>query len=137
MHLSLLPLKLQLDQRSVAFLQEFFHSADSAVAAGLRLEEFEDEVVVSIRELQFIFCLQNCFLPLSRNSGAARPGKIHISPPPGLHAAPSEVQGTGIFVQRCEVEPFTISIDYRPEGIDLAALRRWSMRQPDCLAASP
>ena len=67
MHLSLLPLKLQLDQRSVAFLQELFHSADSAVAAGLRLEEFEDEVVVSRRELQFIFCLQNCFLPLSRN----------------------------------------------------------------------
>lgn len=29
------------------------------------------------------------------------------------------------FVQRCEVQPFTLTINYHPHRVDLAALRRW------------
>ena len=30
----------------------------------------------------------------------------------------------GGFIQRCEVQPFSVTIDYQPHSIDIAALRR-------------
>jgi len=33
--------------------------------------------------------------------------------------------GLEFFIQRCEVQPFTLTINYRPHHVDLAALSRY------------
>lgn len=33
--------------------------------------------------------------------------------------------GPPLYIQRCEVQPFTLTLHYRPHRVDLAALSRW------------
>ncbi|GAB4814248.1 hypothetical protein N2152v2_001294 [Parachlorella kessleri] len=36
---------------------------------------------------------------------------------------------SGGFIQRCEVQPFTVTIDYQPQRVDIAALRRGDLAE--------
>lgn len=39
-------------------------------------------------------------------------------------AIPAVGDATLGFIQRCEVQPFTVTIDYKPQRVDITALRR-------------
>ena len=118
LQVQMLPLLLQLDQAALAFLQHFFAPAeacsDAAAQEGSRPGSRPD----------------------SRMSGSSRQtdaststaaGASAAAPTPGATpalGASSGASGLGLFFQRCEVQPCTLTINYRPRRVDLAALTR-------------
>lgn len=46
----------------------------------------------------------------------------HMRPQPA--SASHMCAGNSLYIQRCEVQPFTLTLHYRPHRVDLAALSR-------------
>lgn len=128
MYVQLLPLLLHLDQAALAFLQHIFApdeggttSSGSSNNAGFEKACADAQVPSGLQKLwPACACENSSLVHLLQNRACL----MLMLTSPSLCLLRSCCTGPELFFQRCEVQPFTLTINYRPHRIDLAALSR-------------